>query len=141
MSHRVEKVASTLRLAIQQVIARGLHDPRVSGLVTVTGIEVTPDLKNATVLISVLPEDRQQTTFYGLRDAAKHIRHEVGELVAMKAVPQLSFRLDKGLKKEAEALAAIAKIAQERRQTEPGGGGAAREPGAAAPGAGDGGRE
>lgn len=114
MSHRVEKFTSTLRQAIQQVIARGLHDPRVSGLITVTSVEVTPDLKNATVKISVFPEEKQQMTFYGLRDAAKHIRHEVSEIVAMRSVPQLTFRLDKGLKKEAEALAAIARITDER---------------------------
>lgn len=119
MSHRVEKVASILRQAIQQVIARGLHDPRIAGLITVTSVDLTPDLRNATVFISVLPEEKQQTTYYGLRDASKHIRHEVGELVAMRSVPQLSFKLDKGLKKEAQALAAIAKVADERSQKSP----------------------
>ncbi|MGE3108761.1 MAG: 30S ribosome-binding factor RbfA [Phycisphaerales bacterium] len=114
MSHRVEKVASTLRQAIQQVLARGLHDPRVAGLITITSVQVTHDLKNATVMVSVLPEEKQQTTYHGLRDAARHIRHEVGELVAMRSVPQLTFKLDKALKKEAQALAAIARISEER---------------------------
>ncbi len=114
MSHRVEKVASTLRYAIQQVLARGLHDPRVSGLVTVLSVEVTQDLRNATVRVSVLPAEKQQMVYYGLRDAARHIRHEVSEMVDMRSVPQLAFKVDSTLKKEAQTLAAIAKIAEER---------------------------
>jgi len=116
MGHRNKQIASTLHQAIQQVLARGLHDPRIAGLITVTSVDVAEDLKNATVYISVLPEEKQKKTYYGLRDAARHIRHEVSNIVAMHQVPQFTFKLDSGLKKEAEALHAIAKIAEERKR-------------------------
>lgn len=114
MSHRKEQVASTLRRAIQQVLGRGLNDPRIRGLVTVTGVEVPPDLRTATVLVSVLPEERQTLTIKGIQDASRHIRREVGELVAMRQVPELYFKLDVSLKRQAEAIQAISKAIEER---------------------------
>lgn len=114
MSHRKEQVASTLQRAIQQVMARGLNDPRIRGLITVTDVQVPPDLKTATVMISVLPEERQRLTLQGVQDAARHIRREVGEIVAMRQIPELHFKLDLSLKRQAEAMSAIAKAAAER---------------------------
>ena len=70
MSHRREQIGSTLEREIQAVLARGLNDPRIRGLVTVTGVEVTSDLKHARVLISVLPEEHEALTLHGLRAAS-----------------------------------------------------------------------
>jgi ribosome-binding factor A len=122
VSHRREQIASTLHRAVQQVISKGLQDPRISGMITVTGVEVSPDLKAATVLVSILPADRERLTMYGLRDAAAHIRRQSSDLLAMRKVPDLTFRLDSSLKKQAEVYEAIAKAAAEReRLTGPGG--------------------
>jgi ribosome-binding factor A len=118
MTHRPQQIASNLRQAIQQVLARGLHDPRIGGLVTITNVTVAADLKTATVFVSVLPEEKEKMTMFGLRDAARHIRREVGELVAMRQVPLLTFKADAGLKREAEAYQAIAKIAREREEAQ-----------------------
>lgn len=119
MSHRKEQVASTLQRAVQQVLARGLADPRIRGLITVTNVHVPPDLRTATVFISVLPEERQTLSLRGIQDAARHIRHEVSELVAMRQVPDLFFKLDTSLKKQAQAMSAIAKAAAERNENAP----------------------
>ncbi|MBC7773098.1 MAG: 30S ribosome-binding factor RbfA [Pyrinomonadaceae bacterium] len=116
MTHRPQQIASNLRQAIQQVLARGLHDPRIGGLVTITNVTVAADLKTATVFVSVLPEEKEKKTMFALRDAARHIRREVGELVAMRQVPLFTFKADSGLKREAEAYQAIAKIAREREE-------------------------
>lgn len=112
MSRRTEQLSSTLQRAIQQVLARGLADPRYGGLVTVTGLKITEDLKNADVLISVLPEEKQELTMHAIRHAAAHIRREAAELVAMRTLPTLNFRLDLSLKKQAEVLRAISKAAE-----------------------------
>jgi ribosome-binding factor A len=114
MSHRKEQVASTLQRAIQQVLVKGLNDPRVRGLVTVTEVHVPADLRTATVMISVLPEERQNLSLRGIQDAARHIRHEIGELVDMKQIPELHFKLDLSLKKQAKAMAAINKAIADR---------------------------
>jgi ribosome-binding factor A len=118
MTQRTQQVASTLLKAVQEVIQRGLHDPRVRGLITVTSINVPPDLRTATVMISVLPEERQNLTLKGIQDAARHIRREVGELVAMRQVPELHFKLDLSLKRQAEVMNAIAKAAEDRARQE-----------------------
>src|SRR5204863_7128593 len=70
VSRRSDQFGAELTRAVQEVLARGLQDPRVSGLITVTGVNVTENLSDATVSVSVLPEDRQELTLHGLRGAA-----------------------------------------------------------------------
>lgn len=108
MSRRAEQVASTLRRAIQDVIARGLSDPRISGLLTITEVRVSQDLREAIVMVSVLPEERQELALHGLRHAAPHIRREVGEVIRSRQLPTLIFKLDESLKKQAAVIRAIA---------------------------------
>lgn len=119
MSHRLDKVRSTLTRAIREVIARGLNDPRASGLISVTDVTVSPDLRNATVLISVYPEDRAKLTMHAIESAARHIRREAGELMALKQMPALTFRLDNSLKKQAEIFDALGKASQDLRTRAP----------------------
>ncbi len=114
MSHRLEQVESTLIRAIQNVVGRGLQDPRIRGLVTVTKIDVASDLRTATVYVSVMPKERQDLTLHGIKDANAHIRRRVGELVRMKSVPQLTFKADLGMTRQAEVFDALARVEQER---------------------------
>jgi ribosome-binding factor A len=114
MSRRHDQVESTLLRAIQEVMGRGLADPRISGLITITSVELSADFKTCGVMVSVLPEDRQELVVHGLRDAARHIRREVGDIVDMKQVPDLFFKLDLSLKRQAAAYRAIAQAAAER---------------------------
>lgn len=120
MSRRAEQLASEIHRAVQQVLDRGLQDPRVSGMITVTAVRVTPDFRTAQVSVSVLPAEKQDLTMHGLRSAARHIRHEVGELVRTRQMPELAFRLDESLKKQAAVMDAIAKAAEDRRRREAG---------------------
>ncbi len=116
MTRRNEKISALLLRSIQQVVARGLSDPRVRGLITVTDVTVSPDLAEARVLVSVLPESSQDLTLHGLQAAATHLRREVGELVDLRRMPQLIFRADRRLKTEASILDALNKVAQERQE-------------------------
>lgn len=114
MSHKKEHLESALQRAVQEVIARRLADPRITGLISVTGVSVSPDGSEAILRISVLPEDRQELTLHGLRHAAERIRRDVGDLIVVRRMPRLEFRLDDTLKRQAAALAAIARAQQER---------------------------
>lgn len=107
MSHRSEQLISTLHRAVQNVITRGLNDPRISGLVSVTKIELAQDKRTATVFVSVMPGDRSALVLHGLNSAAEHIRTKVGDAVSMRRVPTLTFELDDSIKKQVELLAAI----------------------------------
>lgn len=118
MSHRTEQLASELRGAIQEVIDRGLSDPRVSGMITVTEVRVTPDHKSAFIRVSVLPADRQKLTMHGLHAAAAHIRRQAGERVRTRSMPEIRFEIDESSKKQAEVMGAIARATAEREQKE-----------------------
>ena len=107
MTHRLEQVASTMRKALAQVLQRKLSDPRIRGMVSITQIDISPDLKTAKVFISVLPDQYEKRTLAGLRAADRHIHGELKKLVAFRVVPHLDFRLDRTLKKSSEIMDAI----------------------------------
>ena len=119
MSRRTEKLGATIQRQLQAQLARGLSDPRVKGLITVTGVRVTDDLATAIVSVSVLPADQQKLTMHGLRAAAGFLRKGLGKHVQTRRLPTLQFELDESLKREAEVLAALDRVRAEREQAEP----------------------
>ncbi len=116
MSHRIAQIESTLTRAVAQVLQRQIADPRIEGMVSITRVKVTEDLATAFVYVSVLPEQHQRKTLYGLKHAARHIEGLARKLVALRQVPHLEFRLDESLKKQAQVYAAIDEAMQ---RTEP----------------------
>ncbi|MHC5161358.1 MAG: ribosome-binding factor A, partial [Planctomycetota bacterium] len=64
-SRRQYKIARVIRESVSKTILRGLSDPRINGLISVTEVDVSPDMKNATVYLSILtPENRGQDTVF-----------------------------------------------------------------------------
>ena len=112
MTQRKPQRESVLLRAIQEVFSRGFADPRIRGLITVTGIRLSDDGKNATVLVSVLPEDRQELTMHGLKAAAGKIRKDAMQKVRLKDMPHLEFATDGSIKEQAELLRAINKASE-----------------------------
>lgn len=117
MTRRQEQLASVLREGIQEVLSRGLNDPRVSGLITVVSVELSPDLEYATARISILPEDRQTLAFHGIKAAAAHIRREVGNRINGRKLPQFQFELDTSFKRQAKVIEALEKAKDADRPT------------------------
>jgi ribosome-binding factor A len=107
MTHRHEQLAAAIDRGVREVFARGFQDPRIAGLLTVTEVKVTQDLKRAVVRVSVLPADKATLSLHGLSSAASYIRREVGELVRVRSMPELVFERDDTLKKQASVLSAI----------------------------------
>jgi len=107
MSVHRERVASLLRRTIQEILERGLADPRIRGLISVAGVRVSEDLADATVMVSVMPASEASLTLHGLRSAAPHIRMAVAKRADMRRTPRLHFRLDTAVRREADVLAAI----------------------------------
>lgn len=119
MSHRNEKIASTLMRAVQQVLVEGLHDPRTHGvMMTVTAVDLAPDGRNATVSVSVLPESKEARVLGALVHSAAHIRRETAEKMHLKIMPLLSFTIDKSLKRQAGVIQALGQVAAEREQAD-----------------------
>lgn len=107
MTVRSEQVASIIQRSVQQIISRGLSDPRVRGLISVTGVKLAPDLSQATIKVSIMPEEHTTLTMHGLTSAARHIQRQLQELVELRRVPRLTFQLDDSIKREAQVLAAL----------------------------------
>jgi ribosome-binding factor A len=120
MSVHTEQISAAIRRTVQEILARGLNDPRVRGLISVTGVRVSSDLRHATVSVSILPEQHAELSMHGLRSASGHLRREVGRRVRMRHVPMIAFELDHSIKREAALSAALARAraADEQRQGE-----------------------
>ncbi len=110
MSHRKQQLESSLQRTIGMIIAEGLSDPRISGMVSVTEVRVSPDMREASVGISVLPVEKQELSVHGLRSAAGHIQSEVRQRLRARNVPHLHFHVDPSLKKQAQILGALAEV-------------------------------
>ncbi len=107
MSHRKEQVESTLTRVISQVLMREMSDPRLVGMISITHVDASPDLRQAKVYVSVLPEKYEKRTLAALRHASRHIHAKVSKRVALRMVPHLDFGIDPSIKKQAQIEAAI----------------------------------
>jgi ribosome-binding factor A len=93
---RPERVAEEFREVLAEEIPR-LKDPRV-GFVTVTRVEVSPDLRRASIYYTVMGQDRDhRATRAGLQSARSHLRAVLGRQVRLKFTPELEFEEDVGL--------------------------------------------
>lgn len=95
---RPARVAHEFQRELSIVLARGLKDPRVTGLVTVTGCKMSPDLKEAVAYVSVLGEERVvKETLEGLKAAAGYLQREVSRAVKLRYTPHLRFVFDESV--------------------------------------------
>jgi ribosome-binding factor A len=87
---RSDRVGHNLQKEISDIIMNRVKDPRL-GFLTVTGVEMSPDIKSAKVLVSVLKEDERGKTFEALEAARSFIRRELRKRLRMKVIPELTF--------------------------------------------------
>jgi ribosome-binding factor A len=96
--HRSDRVAAAMREEIATFLANDVKDPRILGLVTVTAVDVTRDLRHARVFVSVLGSETQRAaTFEGLANVAPHLRGRVGRALRLRAAPEIEFRNDESV--------------------------------------------
>ncbi len=81
-----------------------VKDPRVSGMISVTAVETTPDLKYAKVYISALDKSAEDQVLKGLKSAAGYLRRELGRALELRSTPELSFVRDDSIDKGAHIL-------------------------------------
>jgi ribosome-binding factor A len=93
VSGRTRKVESQLKEIVGEEVA-ALSDPRIKGLVTVTGVRLSPDLAQATVFYSVLSDEDLEGARVGLQSAAGRIQAAVGSQTRLKRTPRLRFEPD-----------------------------------------------
>ena len=94
--HRHERIAEEIRHEISTMLAGELKDPRIAGLVTVTEVRVSPDLRQARVFVSVMgTEAEQASTLRGLGAASGYVRRELTQRMGLRRGPELFWILDK----------------------------------------------
>ncbi len=97
MSHRTNRVGEQMKKELSDIIGRKIKDPRI-GFVTVTDVQVTGDLQQATVFITVLGDDEQkENTLKGLAKAKGFIRSEVGQRIRLRKTPEIIFEFDESI--------------------------------------------
>lgn len=108
-SRRVLKAAEAIREVVSMAILKDLRDPRIDG-VTVTYVEVSPDMRAAKVHVSVMgTESQQKTCLRGLQSSAGFLQSKISDRIDTRYTPRLTFELDQGVKQSI----AIAKMLEE----------------------------
>ncbi len=109
-SRRVERVAEAVREVIAEMLLRDIKDPRI-GMITLTAVELSPDLKYAKVFFScVADEAGRQRSLSGLRSAAGFIKAQVARRLKLRFAPEITFLFDATVE-EADRLATLLKDA------------------------------
>ncbi|MBZ5516581.1 MAG: 30S ribosome-binding factor RbfA [Acidobacteriia bacterium] len=93
--HRHERLADQIRIEVAEMIEGELRDPRI-GFATVTGVELSPDLRHARVRVSGTGAEEGET-LAGLSSAAGYVRREIGSRLRLRRAPEIVFELDRGV--------------------------------------------
>jgi len=96
MSTRAERVAEAIRRLASEIVQRQLKDPRLKGIITITKVEVKPDLRLAKIFYSVLGNDKKQRLVtQGLKSAKNFIRARIGDELSLRYIPEIILIIDK----------------------------------------------
>lgn len=116
-SRRVQKAAEAVREVVSMAILTDLKDPRIQD-VTVTYVEVSPDMRQAKIHVSIMgDETKQRLSVRGLESAAGFLQSKVASRIDTRYTPRLVFVLDQGVKKSIEIAQILRRVLP---QSEPG---------------------
>ena len=113
MTRRTRQVGEMLREELSDIIRREVKDPRI-GFMSITTVDVPPDLRTARVYVSVLGTDEERDkTLEALRSAAKYIRFHLKPRLRMRQIPELEFRDDRSMEYAQQIAATLREIKAE----------------------------
>ena len=112
---RPDRVAEAIREGVASFLSGGVKDPRIRGFVTVTAVEVTRDLRHATVFVSVMGDDAaRKSTFEGLDSVATHLRSVLGRSLRLHSAPEIVFKADESIARATRIEQLLAQVRNER---------------------------
>ncbi len=116
-TRRQEKAARLVKEVVSEAILSHLSDPRITGLVTVTRVAVTPDMRNADVYLSVFgaSDSEKERTFEAITHARTRIQSLLAGAMHSKFCPSLRFHKDEQFQKMLETMRLIDQVASEHR--------------------------
>jgi ribosome-binding factor A len=112
MSVRLARLRELFKEEISLILQREMKDPRI-GFVSVTDVEVSPDLRHAKVFVSILGDrDAKVKTMAGLASAQGFVRTELGRRIRLRRMPELFFKLDESIERGARVQHLLRRVAE-----------------------------
>ena len=111
---RIEKLQELIKQEVGKMLIYDIKDPRI-GFVTVTEVEMTGDLREAKIYVSIMGNDEQiKNSMEGLQSALGFVRREIGKRIRLRFTPEISFAPDKSLDYSEHIQKLLLKIERER---------------------------
>jgi ribosome-binding factor A len=95
---RPQKIADLMQRELSELLQREVRDPRV-GMVTLTSVDVSPDLSHAKVFFTILNSEKKDETTKGLQRAASFLRSQLSRRLSMYTTPELRFVYDESVER------------------------------------------
>jgi len=117
-NRRLLKAAEAIREVVAASILTEIRDPRVRD-VTVVGVQVSPDMREAKISVSVMGDENQQRlSLRGLQNAAGFLQSKIARRIDTRYTPRLQFVIDKGIQHSLEIGEILANLARERGESD-----------------------
>ncbi|MFR0823554.1 MAG: 30S ribosome-binding factor RbfA [Clostridia bacterium] len=113
---RLNRIDEELKKEISQIISFELKNPDATGLISVTKVKITPDLKYAKVYVSVINAKNEEKTFEALKQSAGFIRSLIAKRVNLRITPELVFEKDDSFEYGAKIDSIIKELKQEDKK-------------------------
>ncbi len=111
MSRRLQRLNVLFRQELADLIRTELRDPRLGSIVSITRVDISPDLENASVYTSILGDSAAKAeTMNVLAAAAPFLRRQLTERIRIRRIPSLQFRLDESIEEAAHILELMKKV-------------------------------
>jgi len=115
MTRRNERTSELIKQEISRLLEREVNDPRLIGLISVTEVSLSPDLKHAKIFVSALQNENREEVLEGFNTASGFLRHELALHLKLRHVPKLSFHYDDSIERGTRLLKLIGELDDTRQ--------------------------
>lgn len=119
-ARRADRVAEAIRMEIARFLSEDAKDPRLAGLVTITAVEVTRDLRHARLFISIMGSESQRaSTLEALEGMKGHLRTRLSKALSLRVAPEISFKMDESVARAARIESLLAQVREKKDDDKP----------------------
>ena len=119
-SRRAERVAEAVREDVATFLREGAKDPRLVGLVTITAVDMSRDLRTARIFVSILGSDTERAaTLDALTSMRGHLRSRLAKSLSVRVAPEILFKLDESVTRAARIESLLAQIKDSKKDAGP----------------------
>lgn len=120
-ARRADRVAEAIRAEISTFLSQGAKDPRLVGLVTVTAVDVTRDLRQARTYVSIMGSNSERAaTLDALESMTGHLRSRLAKTLRLRVAPEITFKLDESVARAARIESLLAQVREDEKKKDEG---------------------